>query len=169
MFYGLVLGFYVLIYLGDIMETIFPDVTQQTPDKNVLKKKQTLVKERGTSDNFYMEVRIDVLKNIYREVIYQIEKRTKVEFPNTRLDFMNEHRLQNETKLNQEDPKQQELEYLNKKKAQIVEAINDHYDHVADDDKDDLEIAGGNEDEVVFNKLKTLENYKVQEKISQDH
>jgi hypothetical protein len=50
-----------------------------------------------------------------------------------------------------------------------VEAINDHYDHVADDDKDDLEIAGGNEDEVVFNKLKTLENYKVQEKISQDH
>lgn len=88
--------------------------------------KESLLEEVGRSNNFYREISIDTLKDLYKEVIYQIEMRQKMKFPIERFESMNEFRLEHEPRFSMEDPTKFHLDYLNKKKHQIEQTIDDH-------------------------------------------
>lgn len=106
---------------------------------------------------------------MYREVIFKIEKRERLTFPKDRTDHMNDFRHEHETRFDQEDPQTFLLGYLLKKKLQIEDAIEDHYDQVPEDQKDkDLEIGEDEKTSRMFAMLKVLGDPKIQDRIGED-
>ena len=114
--------FMILLYVAyRLIKLVFilcPDIKRR--------KKQSLLEKAGRSNNFYLEIRIDVLEELYYEVIYQIQMRQKIQFPIKRLNQMNRYRLEHEPSFEHKDPTKFHLDYLASKKQQIEKAIDNH-------------------------------------------
>lgn len=80
MFYALIILVFVLNYINQLLESVFPNFEENK------KKKSDIVKQKGDSQNFYLEVRIDVLADLYHEILLEINRRHNSSFPTSSLE-----------------------------------------------------------------------------------
>lgn len=82
------------------MESIFPDVTNsnEQDEEEGIKRLDTLAQVAGRSENFYQEIRIDVLEQLFDKVLVDIQLAKDHDFKEkiNSIKIMKEHRFETE-------------------------------------------------------------------------